>query len=328
MNMVFEYLALGIGLFLILYLYIRLAQKFQLEDTMNSRSSHTTPAILGGGLVIPLAVILYATFYNQFNSFFIGLFLVAIISFWDDIKNLPNQVRIILQLAAVILLVGEIIGFSGSIVIMLIVIVIILGTINAVNFMDGINGITAAFGTVTLVALTFINSKVGFVDQRLLIYILIAVLVFSFYNFRKQAKCFAGDVGSISLGFILVYFTLLFYMKTGDLSVIVLWSVYGVDSVITIINRLVNKENIFKAHRSHLYQYYANELGRSHLQVAAWYGIIQGIINVLFVLNLYYQNLSPLVFTFIILASSGVAYIFIRMSVLRKVKRLQLEVEG
>jgi UDP-GlcNAc:undecaprenyl-phosphate GlcNAc-1-phosphate transferase len=323
MNMVFEYLALSITLYVILAVYLRVARKHQLVDTTNERSSHALPTPRGGGLIIPLAVVLYAVFYWQYNGFFIGLLLVALVSFLDDFKSLSNRWRILIQLVAVTLLVGDTIGFENSYLLVLVAIIVILGTINTVNFMDGINGISVAFGTVSILAFIYLNTIIDFVDQQLLLFSLIGILVFGFFNFRKQAKCFSGDVGSISLGYILVYFTLLYFLKTGDKSVIVLWTVYGVDSVLTIIHRLLKNENIFKAHRSHLYQYYTNELGRSHLTVASWYGIIQGIINVLFILNMHLQILSPLIFTAIILVGAGIVYIFIKMNVERQVQSIQ-----
>ena len=71
------------------------------------------------------------------------------------------------------------------------------GVINAYNFMDGINGITGGYSLVVLGALAYINCAVTQFVMPELIYIAIAgCLVFCFFNFRKKAKCFAGDCGS------------------------------------------------------------------------------------------------------------------------------------
>ncbi len=318
--MVFEYLGLSITLLLLLTLFIRTAARYQLVDTANDRSSHTFPTIRGGGFVIPLSVLLYAVFFDEINAFTIGLLLITIVSFWDDIKSLPNRWRLLIQLTSVVLLVHHTIGFSELLIVPLIAVIVLLGSINAVNFMDGVNGITVAFGTVTLVSLIYLNTTTDFMDQRLLNFSLIGVLALAFFNFRKRAKCFAGDVGSITLGFILAYFTLLFFQYSGDVSVVVLWTVYGVDSVLTIVNRILKKENIFIAHRTHLYQYLANELGQSHLLVATLYGTVQGLINVLFVVNFYVHFMSPMSFTALILIFSGITYLYLRKKVVSKVK--------
>lgn len=323
LNSKLDYLLVLLFLVLVDLVYMRMARNFDLIDIPNQRSSHKLLIVRGGGFVIPLAIMLYAILTQQLDKFIMGTLIIASVSFIDDLKSLPNRWRVAAQVVGVILLLIEANGFSYTPLVTILLLIVILGTINAVNFMDGINGITAMFGVVTTVALIFLNSTIDFIDQRLLIYTFIGLLVFAIFNFRKTARCFAGDVGSVSLGYILVYFTLLYFLKTGDISIIVLWTVYGVDSVLTIINRLLKRENIFKAHRSHLYQYYANELGRSHLLVAVCYGVIQGVINVIFIFNLKLQFLSPLVFTILVLSSTGVAYIFIRIRVLRKLRVIQ-----
>jgi UDP-GlcNAc:undecaprenyl-phosphate/decaprenyl-phosphate GlcNAc-1-phosphate transferase len=322
--MVFEYISLIIILFVILFYYIRNAQKYQLMDLANERSSHVLATPRGGGFIIPISVLLYAIYFMTINGFFIGLLLVGLVSFWDDLKSLSDRWRLLIHLTAVILLVGETIEFSGSIMTLIISIIMILGTINAVNFMDGINGISVAFGIVTIFVLIYLNGLIDFVAQDLLYFTLTGVLVFAFFNFRRNAKCFAGDVGSVSLGYILVYFSLLFYLKTGDISVLVLWTVYGLDSVLTIMHRLLKRENIFIAHRSHLYQFYVNELSMKHLSIATIYGIIQAIINVLFVINFTHSFFTPTVFLAIILTIAGMIYTLIRLYVIQKIANINL----
>lgn len=318
--MAFEYSLVAGILFIILTYYLKIAARYQLIDAANSRSSHTSPTIRGGGLVIPLVVLLHSVIHWQFNSFIIGLALVSLVSFWDDLKTLPSRVRIIVQLLAVILLIYSLIDFSGSFFTIFLATIVLVGTINAANFMDGINGISVVFGMVFVGTLLYINQDILFVDSSLLIYSGIGLLVFGFYNFRIKARCFAGDVGSVSLGYILIYFSLLFYLATGNESILVLWSVYGVDSVLTIIHRIMKRENIFKAHRSHLYQYCANELNMSHLSVSIIYGAVQLVINLIFIANLHYQILQPFQFTILVLAVAGFIYIIIRLFVIRLIK--------
>jgi UDP-N-acetylmuramyl pentapeptide phosphotransferase/UDP-N-acetylglucosamine-1-phosphate transferase len=152
--------------------------------------------------------------------------------------------------------------------------------------MDGINGITGAYSLITILSLYFINeTQIAFVFSEWLIIVAISLLVFNFFNFRKKAKCFAGDVGSVSMAFIIIFFLLLLVLKTGDLKYIGLLLFYGLDTVSTIIFRLIRRENIFEAHRSHFYQYLANVKGWPHLRVSALYMVVQLLVNVLIILS-------------------------------------------
>ena len=147
--------------------------------------------------------------------------------------------------------------------------------------MDGINGITGGYSLIILVALAYINREiVSFVEQELIVTVLCSVLVFNFFNFRKCAKCFAGDVGSVSIAFIILFLIGKLIIKTEDFSWIVLLVVYGVDSVLTIIHRLMLHENIGLPHRKHLYQIMANELKVPHVVVSFVYMVIQALVIV------------------------------------------------
>jgi len=142
--------------------------------------------------------------------------------------------------------------------------------------MDGINGITGGYSLVVLVALAYINAEItAFIEPALINTVLCSVLVFCFFNFRKKAKCFAGDVGSVSIAFILLFLIGKLIITTGDFSWIVLLSVYGVDSVLTIIHRLMLHENIGLPHRKHMYQLMANELKIPHVVVSLIYMVAQ-----------------------------------------------------
>ena len=147
--------------------------------------------------------------------------------------------------------------------------------------MDGINGITGGYSLIILVALAYINREiVSFVEQELIVTVLCSVLVFNFFNFRKHAKCFAGDVGSVSIAFIVLFLIGKLIIKTEDFSWIVPLVVYGVDSVLTIIHRLMLHENIGLPHRKHLYQIMANELKVPHVVVSSVYMVIQALVIV------------------------------------------------
>ena len=160
-----------------------------------------------------------------------------------------------------------------------IALIVCTGIINAYNFMDGINGITGGYSLVILAALAYVNKEVvPFVEEDFIYTVICSVLVFCFFNFRKKAKCFAGDVGSVSIAFILLFLIGRLIIETGDFSWIVLLAVYGVDSVLTIVHRLMLHENIGLPHRKHLYQIMANELKIPHVIVSSTYMAVQAII--------------------------------------------------
>ena len=163
----------------------------------------------------------------------------------------------------------------------IIALIVCTGIINAYNFMDGINGITGGYSLVILAALAYVNQfMVPFVEESLIDTVMISVLVFCFFNFRQKAKCFAGDVGSVSIAFILLFLIGKLVIVTEDLSWIVLLAVYGVDSVLTIVHRLMLHENIGLPHRKHLYQLMANELKVPHVVVSLVYMAVQAVVIV------------------------------------------------
>jgi UDP-N-acetylmuramyl pentapeptide phosphotransferase/UDP-N-acetylglucosamine-1-phosphate transferase len=256
-------------------LYFRIADRFNIIDKPNERSSHTKITLRGGGIIFPISVLLYTVYSGNYIWFTLGLVAAATISFLDDILTLSGKIRILVHLAAVSLLFHQVELFNYYWVWIIMGYILVIGTINAYNFMDGINGITGAYSLSILIPLFLLNLDYKFVDESLLIFIVASVMVFLIFNFRKRAKCFAGDVGSVSMAFIVLFLITKLIIATGDYKYILLLAVYGVDSVLTIVHRLFLKENIFKAHRKHLYQYLSNEMKLPHLVVSTLYAIIQ-----------------------------------------------------
>lgn len=269
-----------ITLFAGMLIYFRIADKFNIIDKPNERSSHTNITIRGGGIVVVLAGLMYAV-YSGFDLlwFWIGFFIISILSFVDDIKTLSSRVRLPLQFLSVVLMLYQIFGLEEAWWLWLTALVLSTGVVNAYNFMDGINGITAGYSLVVLLSLLVINFVDPFTDNRLIMSFIIADLVFGFFNFRKKAVCFAGDVGSLSIAFVLVFLIFQLMLKTQSMYPILLLAVYGVDSVLTIVYRLRKKENIFEAHRSHLYQWLTKPGPFSHLGMTTTYMFIQVCIS-------------------------------------------------
>lgn len=260
-------------LFVLELLYFQIANHFNIIDKPNLRSSHTHITLRGGGIIFLLGVWLYSIFYGfQYPWFLAGLTAIAGISFVDDIHSVPNRVRLLIHFAAMLLLFQEFgILNLGSWWMILLGLVLCVGIINAYNFMDGINGITGGYSLAVLLPLYYLNRSLGFVDPNFLLVVLCSVLVFNFYNFRTRARCFAGDVGSVGIAFIVLFALGRLILQTGDFSYLLFLMVYGVDSVLTIVHRVLLHENIGTAHRKHAYQLMANELRIPHVMVSSVY---------------------------------------------------------
>lgn len=269
-------------LFLAELLYFHLANKLNIIDKPNERSSHTRVTLRGGGIIFYFGAFAYfLANHFEYPWFMLALTLVTIISFVDDIRSISQKLRLIFHFSAMGLLFYQWGLFSLSWWWIIIALIVCTGIINAYNFMDGINGITGGYSLVILAALAYANQEVvTFVEERFIYTIFCAVLVFCFFNFRKRAKCFAGDVGSVSIAFILLFLIGRLIIKTEDFSWLILLVVYGVDSVLTIIHRLILHENIGQPHRKHMYQLLANEMKTPHVVVSIGYMGIQGLILV------------------------------------------------
>ncbi|MEJ7780623.1 MAG: glycosyltransferase family 4 protein [Daejeonella sp.] len=299
-------------LFFVTLVYFRLAVQFNIIDQPNHRSSHKRRTIRGGGILFPIAFLLqFLVSGFAYPLFILGLMLISLISFYDDLRPLSSKVRLLGHLIAVSLLFTQagLMGYPWWLI--GICYILVIGTINAYNFMDGINGITGSYSLVTMISLYLINAYiVSFASSEWLMVSALALLVFNFFNFRTKAKCFAGDVGSVSIAFIIIFFLLLLILQTQELKYIGLLLLYGLDAVTTIIFRLIRKENIFEAHRSHFYQYLANVKQWPHLLVAGLYMIVQLLVNVLII----YSSLDWKGFLLLILVS-GIVFVGIRFMV-------------
>lgn len=258
-------------------LYFKFADRFNIIDRPNMRSSHTSITLRGGGVVFLFGAWIYAAFFGlTYPWFLIGLTLVGVVSFIDDVHSLPDSVRLIVQFGAMFLMFYQfgILNWNDWWIVC-IALIVCVGITNAYNFMDGINGITGAYSLAVMLPLIYLNESVGFIAMPFLVVITLSILVFLFFNFRKKARCFAGDVGSISMAFIVVFALGLLILQTRDFSYIVFLAVYGVDAVLTIVHRIMLHENLGEAHRKHAYQLMANELKQSHLKVSGGYMLVQ-----------------------------------------------------
>lgn len=308
-----EYLFYGIivlVLFVLELLYFKVADYFNIIDKPNQRSSHVSVTLRGGGVIFLLGMWIFAV-VSSFNYpwFLLGLSLIAGVSLIDDIKPVSNKIRLIIQFASMGLMMYQWNIISTQYWWMIIVALIVcVGIINAYNFMDGINGITGGYSFAILLPLVVLNNKLMFVDSTLLWIAILSVIVFSFFNFRKKARCFAGDVGSVGIAFILLFCLGKLVLATNDITYLLLLAVYGVDSILTIVHRILLHENLGEAHRKHVYQLLSNELKFSHVAVSSLYMILQLAIS----FGLIYMQQYSWVYFICVIAVLCIGYVLFK----------------
>ncbi|SDT84724.1 glycosyltransferase family 4 protein [Desulfobacula phenolica] len=300
-----KHLVFAFGLFLFSSMICwKIIQRAKIMDTPNHRSSHTKPIPTAGGLAIVTTFfsgmgIIYCIAHETmithkiFMGFTVSSLLIAGMSFYDDYKHKPLSLRLLTQIVAIIAVIsfGMVITridlpFPGSdalgIVGYLITFVWILGLTNAYNFMDGLNGMAGGNAVITSFFLGIISFGQGSNFTYIVCYTLMAgTLGFLIFNFPK-GKLFMGDVGSTFLGFTFATLAIISSLydnaHTSLLVMPLLLFHFIYDTFFTFLRRLVAKENIFQAHRTHLYQLF-NQLGYSHTVVTLFYcatGLAQG----------------------------------------------------
>ena len=328
-----EYIVIAFVLLAAELIYFRIADKCNIIDKPNERSSHSTIVLRGGGIIFAFSILAWMVMQmvsgewdtvNGYLPFIVGLVLICAVSFWDDIHSLPDSVRLVAQFTAMGLAAWCIINGSRLmgldwywlVLIGIAALFVFVGATNIINFMDGINGITAGYALSVLVSLALVNgsrlasptidatrqssselgsaltapivqgsSVAGFIEPSYLVVAIIGVLVFSIFNFRPKgkAKCFAGDVGSIGIAFIMLFALGKLIVQTGDITYLVFLLVYGVDGCCTIIHRIMLHENLGEAHRKHAYQLMANELKIGHVKISLLYMAMQLAVSLGFV---------------------------------------------
>ena len=317
--MIWTYIIIAVLLLAAELIYFRIADKCNIIDKPNERSSHSTIVLRGGGVIFAISILVWFVWqivsgppsigsgtsfmFQEYLPFIVGLMLICGVSFWDDVKSLPDSVRLVAQFAAMALMFWSIFGFQDSwfkfqewywqVAIIIAALIVCVGATNIINFMDGINGITAGYALAVLVPIALVNSSrvqevqgvKEFIEPSYLIVAIIGVLVFSLFNFRPKgkAKCFAGDVGSIGIAFIMLFALGKLIVQTGDITYLIFMLVYGVDGCLTIIHRIMLHENLGEAHRKHAYQLMCNELKIGHVKISLLYMAMQLVVSLGFI---------------------------------------------
>ena len=294
------YLIIAVLLLAAELIYFRIADKCNIIDKPNERSSHSTIVLRGGGIIFAIAMLVWFVWqmfqdsgfmFQEYLPFLVGLLMVAGISFWDDVQSLPDSVRLVAQFVAMALMFWSMGIMNWSMWwVVPIALIVCVGATNIINFMDGINGITAGYALAVLIPLALLDTSSmfqvsGFIEQSYLIVAIIGVLVFCIFNFRPKgkAKCFAGDVGSIGIAFIMLFAIGKLIVQTADVTYLILLLVYGVDGCLTIIHRIMLHENLGEAHRKHAFQLMANELKIGHVKVTLLYMAMQLAVSLGFI---------------------------------------------
>ena len=302
--MIGTYLIIAVLLLAAELIYFRIADKCNIIDKPNERSSHSTIVLRGGGVIFAISMVIWMILQmvngewctvQDYLPFMVGLLMVAGISFVDDIHSLPDSVRLVAQFVAMALMFWSVFGVQDSwftvqdwywkVAIIIAALIVCVGATNIINFMDGINGITAGYALAVLLPLLMVNRSLAFIDESYLVVAIIGVLVFCIFNFRPKgkAKCFAGDVGSIGIAFIMLFALGRLIVQTGDVSYLAFLMIYGVDGVLTICHRIMLHENLGEAHRKHAYQLMCNELKIGHVKISLLYMALQLAVSLGFI---------------------------------------------
>ena len=248
------------------------AHRWKWLDHPTHRGMHDRPMPRGGGLAIvlvALAVMLWCRWYVVA----VAGAAIAIVSFIDDIRSLPNKTRFAVQAGAALAALASIgcihrigrieLGAFGCLVAFL----WIVGLTNGYNFMDGIDGIAGIQGVVAGLGFFLLGDG----DLRLIgIAVSAASAGFLFHNW-SPARIFMGDVGAAFLGYL---FAVMAIRTPGGflVGILFVWP-FVLDTSLTLARRALKRENIFTAHRSHLYQRMVQS-GFSHAQVATLYALL------------------------------------------------------
>ena len=274
-----EYVGIAIALLAFEIAYLQLAKSLKIVDLPHHQSSHKGWVIRGGGIIFYAAFLLWSVAHGyRWGGGLLGLTILAGVSFIDDVRSVSPIIRLICQFIAIIVMFNHSGLLDNSLHVIIIMAIACVGAINIYNFMDGINGMTGGYSLVVSLALLYVNKyMVNFAPESLLVYVTLSVILFCLFNFRRKAKCFAGDVGSLSIGFILVYFVLILALRGQSMSWMAMLIVYMVDGGLTILHRILLRENLMRPHKKHAYQIMANELKIPHLVVSGIYMGLQAV---------------------------------------------------
>lgn len=289
------YAVLALVLLVLEAVYVRYARKTSASAVAHARNINLPLVATSGGFVVCVAVTAFTLYYYLQGltadwRLLAGCMLLSLVSLIDDHRPLSPMLRLAIQMVVVSWTFDALMRAETLHIFMLL---LILGTgmINAYNFMDGINGMLVLYSLVLLGSLYVLLGDcaggmmlMSVVQARgTLLVLMIAVGVLGVFNLRTRALVFAGDVGSIAIGYCIMVIMASLILSFGNASCLVFVAVYAVDTVYTIFQRLFEGESIITPHRKHLYQILLRR-GRPQLMISGCYAGAQLLINIVYFL--------------------------------------------
>lgn len=313
-------------------MYVRIAHFYKIYDHPVGRSSHLNRTITGFGIFVLFGLLIYSiAFPYTLKSFFIiGLMMIGTISFIDDLVFVKHFIRLIFQIFALTLMAIEL-PFSYMAIekwpLIISIVILGIGVLNAFNFMDGINGMLGLNTLVILLSFLWLNAhsvdqsgnEINFIRNEFLYTYIIGISIFLGLNLRRKAIVFAGDTGSIALAFIIFYLMLNLIFKTGNYAYLLLFAVIGIDAGLTVIFKILLRENIFVPHRDFLFKKLVHVGKYKHVNISIIYAAMQALVSVIVIaLPLQGRLSAQLSILFIFTVTLCVIYIFIRNKYTKK----------
>ncbi|MBN1902196.1 undecaprenyl/decaprenyl-phosphate alpha-N-acetylglucosaminyl 1-phosphate transferase [Candidatus Sumerlaeota bacterium] len=280
---------------------ILISLRYRIEDVPEGRSSHNIATPRLGGVGVAASFFLFCVLYlfpvSRIEGFpepgiipplllgGTGCFLMGL---WDDLRRLKAPFKLILQtLCALVPIIFGLrihslalfaglafppsVGYAAALC-------WILFMINAFNFMDGMNGLAGTFATVAFIFLSALTGMQGKSFALLFMFLAASCIGFLVYNLTP-AMTFMGDSGSQFLGYVLAVIPLYLHHDNRELfpfgTFVILFFPFIYDVLFTLGRRVLRNENLFEAHRTHLYQ---------RLMIAGWSH--PGVLRILFILFL------------------------------------------
>lgn len=278
---ILHFFILALVLIACIHLYIKVARQFGWKVLSETRDQYGKHVVSGAGFIFPLSIFLIFLISESlaFEPWMPGLICLTLLSWIDDFRNLPALLRLIIHIFCIAT--WLISSPVPEIAWLWILVILFAGTgwMNAFNFMDGINGMMVMMSLVSLATFYLViesgQLRVFIISQ------IIAVLILAYYNLRNKAIAFAGDVGSITMGFFLGYLMCQLILSTGRWEYVFFFLVYAVDASLTILIRIFKKENILQPHEQHLYQIIRKAFPHKVLLISSVYAIYQLVLNIL-----------------------------------------------
>ncbi|MCB2264177.1 MAG: undecaprenyl-phosphate alpha-N-acetylglucosaminyl 1-phosphate transferase [Candidatus Thiosymbion ectosymbiont of Robbea hypermnestra] len=263
----------------LIWALIPVAHRIGLVDHPGGRKTHRHPTPLVGGIAMFVAFAFSALMLNiplfSYRMLFAGLLLLVVVGAIDDLHELPASCRFVAQILA-----GLLMTLGGNVVLVdlgylilpdsllslgnlavPVTVFAMVGVINALNMADGIDGLAASLVLIAIIALGIVIAWSGG-DTRdidmlgLLGAVLLAFLVFNLRAGRRTSV-FMGDAGSLSLGFVLVWF--LVALSQGEqrllapVTALWLFALPLIDTVSIMTRRILHGRSPFRADRGHFH---------------------------------------------------------------------------